>query len=218
MKRMQKVAISHIRSALTKDIWQPTASSQIFLYLVFKAATQTLHQKTDNHWSLLMSLLTASNPRVVIETSWARVFSEEPISNVYLMVQLFLSFRKHLNSIFLTWFPAAGDLSVSNGNRITASTTVISVRWCVESIFIKTILIIIICEKGAEEWVAEGAIVVGRIRRKQGRKQQQFIHSFILNIYIPPLQENYSTAKKSSLKVRKNSGEMVLLKIWSSEG
>src|SRR6218665_954546 len=55
------------------------------------------------------------------------------------------------------------------------------------------------------------------------------MHSFILNIYIAPLQENYSevlpTPARSnkanlvlSLKVRKNAGEVVLLKMRSSEG
>jgi len=41
----------------------------------------------------------------------------------------------------------------------------------------------------------------------------RFLHSFILNIYIATLQENYSeaapntsTVKQSSLKVRKNAG------------
>ena len=49
-----------------------------------------------------------------------------------------------------------------------------------------------------------------------------YIHSFILNIYIAPLQENYSerspdssTAKKSSLKVRKNPGDKAIGKIRS---
>ena len=51
------------------------------------------------------------------------------------------------------------------------------------------------------------------------------IHSFILNIYIAPLQENYSEAlptpawlNKAVLRLDKNAGEMVLLKMRSSEG
>ena len=47
------------------------------------------------------------------------------------------------------------------------------------------------------------------------------IHSFILNIYIAPLQENYSealstptsTAKTSRLHLRKNAGDKALGKI-----
>src|SRR6218665_1132971 len=52
-----------------------------------------------------------------------------------------------------------------------------------------------------------------------------FIHSFILNIYIAPLQENYSEAlptparsNKAVLRREKNAGEVVLLKMRSSEG
>src|SRR6218665_652518 len=52
-----------------------------------------------------------------------------------------------------------------------------------------------------------------------------FIHSFTLNIYIAPLQENYSEAlptparsNKAVLKREKNAGEVVLLKMRSSEG
>src|SRR6218665_581197 len=46
------------------------------------------------------------------------------------------------------------------------------------------------------------------------------IHSFILNIYIAPLQENYSEAlptparsNKAVLRCEKNAGEVVLLKM-----
>src|SRR6218665_1069552 len=52
-----------------------------------------------------------------------------------------------------------------------------------------------------------------------------FIHSFILNIYIAPLQENYSEAlptparsNKAVLRREKNAGEVVLLKMRNSEG
>jgi len=50
-------------------------------------------------------------------------------------------------------------------------------------------------------------------------------HSFILNIYIAPLQKNYSEAlptpawlNKAVLRWEKNPGERVLLKMRSSEG
>src|SRR6218665_3885807 len=55
--------------------------------------------------------------------------------------------------------------------------------------------------------------------------ETSFIHSFILNIYIAPLQENNSEAlptparsNKAVLRREKNAGEVVLLKMRSSEG
>jgi len=50
---------------------------------------------------------------------------------------------------------------------------------------------------------------------------KNFIHSFILNMYIAPLQENYSEAlptparsNKAVLRWEKNAGEVVLLLGW----
>ena len=50
-----------------------------------------------------------------------------------------------------------------------------------------------------------------------------FIHSFILNIYIAPLQENYSEALPTPARLkravlRKNAGDKALWKIRSWEG